>query len=278
MVGRRVYTIASALWLLLFLGACTRPAPVVTPRPIVLRVLAVPELRRLADELVDAFAAKSPHISVTVSTRSAELAREAVMSGEVDVALVPGPLDDESSGELRAVVIGYEAVVVAVHPSNPIRGLTWEQLRGIFAGQVWNWSQVDRRREQSEILVISQHEGAEPRDIFERWVMRGVPVTPRAVVATGDGVVRDLIATEASAIGYLAAGLADEGVKVLTIGGVMPDPEAVTSRAWPLSRPIWLLRHEDASVFVLDFVDFVMSSPGQRVVGRRYGQSSSVEQ
>lgn len=261
---------AFGLWLLL--AACTRSPSTVMPEPIRLRVLAPPGLTELAIDLTEAYAEKAPYVSLTVGVQPAEATRDAVATRKADVALVPGPVDVGPDSELQAEVIGYEAIVVAVHLSNPVQALTWDELQAIFSGQVWSWHDVDRRWEPREILVIVQHEGAVPRRVFERWVMRGARVTPRAVVAPGDAAARDLIAAEPTAIGYLAAGLAGDRVKVLTVGNVAPDPGSVTSQEWPLSRPIVLLRHVDASVYVLEFVEFVLSPTGQRIVGRHYGQ------
>ena len=266
----------------LFAAACARPTPASPVTPIPLRLVASPGLKPLAQELAKAFEARATYqfrdsgsTSLSVSVREARLdaARAAVLAGDADLALVREDAEFEPPAGLRTVAIGREAVVVAVHPDNPVRTLTWAQLQAIYTGEVWDWHAIDPRWEPQEILVVVQHEGAPTRRAFERRVMRGKPITRRAVIAPGDAAAHALIASDPSAIGYLAASFVDAGVHALRIGGLAPTPEAVTAGAWPLWQPLWLLYSPDASVYALDFVDFVRGAKGQAVIARRYGRA-----
>lgn len=259
------------------LAACARPSPTPPAAPIRLRLVVSPGLKPLAQALANAFAAQATYLSVSVREARTGAARAAVLAGEADLALVRGDAELELPAGLRAVAIGREAIVVAVHPDNPVRALTWAQLQAVFTGDVWDWHAIDPRWDSEEILVVVQHEGAAARRVFERRVMQGRPVTRRAVIAPGDAAVWELIASDPTAIGYLAASFADGRVRMLRVGGVSPTPEAVTSQAWPLSQPLWLLHGEDAGVYVLDFVDFVRGVKGQAIVGRRYGRLGNLE-
>jgi len=255
--------------------ACVHPTPTPSSEPIKLRVVASPGLKPLAQELASAFATRAPYIVVSVWEMRADAARKAVTAGDADLALVRGWMELETTAELKAETIGREAVVIAVHPDNPVRSLTWQQLRAIFSGDIWDWRAIDPRWEPQEILVVVQLGNVTARRVFEGRVMEGVPVTRRAVIAPGGAAARELIASDPAAIGYLAASFVDTSVRALTVEGVSPTPEAVASQAWPLSQPLWLLYGEDASVYVLDFVDFARGAKGQAIVGRRYGRLRS---
>ncbi len=241
--------------LVLGLTGCAGATPTPPAQPIELRLATVPHLSRLAQDLSRAFSQKYPFVSFQVSVMSAKDAMDAVASRNVDVALVAEPLDPERR-DLKSTQIGERAVVLAVHPSNPVETLTWDQVRDIFSGRVWDWAAVDPRWQTREILVVSQQAGAVSRRAFEEQVMEGTRVTPRAVVATGDAVAGKLIADAPASIGYLLAGVADDTVKVLSIGGTTPTTSMEKSAAWPITRPINLVVHIDANVYVLDFVDF----------------------
>jgi phosphate transport system substrate-binding protein len=43
---------------------------------------------------------------------------------------------------LREIPVALEGIAIAVHPDLNVPGLTIDQLRGIYAGQITNWSQV----------------------------------------------------------------------------------------------------------------------------------------
>lgn len=255
------------------LAGCTETTPTLPANePIELRLATIPHLNQLAQDLAQAFSQTYPYVVFKLSVRPARNAIDSVANQEVDIALVAEPLD-ASRENLESIQIGRRAVVLAVHPSNPSETLTWDQVRDIFSGRVWDWTTIDSQWPSQEILVVSQHEGAVSRVAFEEQVMQDISVTPRAVVATGDEVAGQLIAEEPAAIGYLLAGVADDNVKALNIEGVMPSSSTVTSGAWPIARPIILVTHIDANVYVLDFLDFSQGQVSQRLIGQQYGQA-----
>ena len=44
--------------------------------------------------------------------------------------------------EVEEVIVAYDALAVVVHPSNPVKQLTRQQLEDIFRGKITNWQQV----------------------------------------------------------------------------------------------------------------------------------------
>lgn len=252
-------TMITRLWIgcclaLVWIG-CAGPTPTPPAEPIRIRLATVSHLIQLAQELSGAFSGRYPYVTFELSVMPPQEAIAAVSGREIDVALVAEPLGSDHQN-LEATEIGREAVVLAVHPANPVEALTWDQVRGIFSGQMWDWAAVDSRWQPQEILVVSQHAGSISRLVFERQVMDDLKVTPRAVVATGDELAGQFIADEPAAIGYLSAGAVDDAVKVLRVEGVAPSLTGIAVSDWPITRPVNLVTHVDANVYVLDFVDF----------------------
>lgn len=241
--------------LVLVLAGCAGATPTPPAEPIEIRLAATPHLSRLAQDLTQAFSQKYPYVTFELAVMPAQEAIDAVAVRDVDVALVAQSIDP-GRDDLKSTQIGRRPVVLAVHPSNPVKTLTWDQVRDIFSGRVWDWAAVDPRRETQEILVVSQQDGAISRVAFESQVMEGGRIMPGAVVATGDDVAGTLIAGDPAAIGYLMAGVAGDEVKVLSIEGTTPIASGEVAAAWPITRPIHLVAHVDANVYVLDFIDF----------------------
>lgn len=239
----------------LAVSACESSTPTRPPEPISLRLVSVPHLGRRAQSLTDEFTSKHPYVTFELSVMPARDAMNAVAERSVDIGLMAEPISRRQD-VLEATQIGRQAVVLAVHTSNPVDSLAWDQVRDVFSGQTWDWSAVDPRWEPQEIVVVSQHAGAVSRQAFEADVMEGEPVTPRALVATGDEVAAQIITDEPAAIGYLLVSLAGDTVKVLTVGDVTPTDSTVESGEWSITRPINLVTHIDANVYVLDFLDF----------------------
>ncbi|MFQ5341456.1 MAG: substrate-binding domain-containing protein [Anaerolineae bacterium] len=248
--------------LLLVSAGCAGATPTPPAEPIEIRLATIPHLAQFAQDLTQAFSQKYRYVTFELAVMPAQDAIDAVAGRDADVALVAQSIDP-GRDNLKSTQIGRRAVVLAVNASNPVETLTWEQVRDIFSGRVWDWASIDPQWDTQEILVVSQQDGAVSRVSFETQVMEGARVTPRAVVATGDDVAGRLIAGDPAAIGYLLAGVADDEVKVLSIEGTTRTASSTASESWPITRPINLVVHVDANVYVLDFVDFsIATRPG----------------
>src|SRR5512138_326561 len=76
-----------------------------------------------------------------------------LVQGSCDAALSSEPIDIAvaaagragqwvDASTLQLDVVETDTIVFVVHPSNPVRSLTWEQLRDIHTGKIRNWSDV----------------------------------------------------------------------------------------------------------------------------------------
>lgn len=151
-----------------------------------------------------------------------------------------------------------------VHPSNPVSGLTKDEVRGIFSGAISDWSQVGGR--PGRINVVSREEGSGTRGAFDELVMEGEDVLPRAVVQDSNGAVRETVAGDKAGIGYISLGLVDEGVKAVKVDGVSPTIEEARSGAYALVRPFIFAYKGSLSKAAQDFVEYVTGEEGQRIL------------
>jgi phosphate transport system substrate-binding protein len=68
---------------------------------------------------------------------------QALIEGKVELGGASRPLKaEEKKAGLSATTIGYDAIAVFVHKSNPVKNLTKDQLKGIFTGKITNWKEV----------------------------------------------------------------------------------------------------------------------------------------
>lgn len=72
-----------------------------------------------------------------------------LLDGQLAFSQSSVPLSDENYQQaqqrgftLAQVPVAIEGIAIAVNPSLPITGLTLDQLRGIYTGQITNWSEV----------------------------------------------------------------------------------------------------------------------------------------
>ncbi len=116
------------------------------------------------------------------------------------------------------------------------------------------------------IDAITREEGSGTREAFEHLVMAKHEITPRALVQDSNGSVREIVAGDPHAIGYISAGLVDNRVKAVAIDGVFPTRENIKNHTYKLVRRFLLVSRLAPSGPCKDFVDFILSAQGQSVL------------
>lgn len=97
----------------------------------------------LVEKLREAFIQKYPGITVNVGAGGSVVGIEAVQDGRTDIGMSSRRLRREEILEgMQLHPIALDVLAIIVHPSNPIEGMTKEQLQGIFKGEITNWKEV----------------------------------------------------------------------------------------------------------------------------------------
>ena len=102
-------------------------------------------------------------------------------------------------------IIALDSLVVVVHPDNPIRALTIEQIKGIFSGTITNWSVVGGP--DAPIKVVDREGWSSKRQAFSEAIFGpsvALPGLRNAVVAEDGAEAANLVQGDVHAIGYLS--------------------------------------------------------------------------
>jgi phosphate transport system substrate-binding protein len=94
--------------------------------------------------LVRQFEAAFPTATVTAQEQGVDAALQALLAGNLDLAAIGRPLDQEELAQgLVEVPISREKIAIIVSAENPFQGdLTFDQFAQIFRGEITNWSQI----------------------------------------------------------------------------------------------------------------------------------------
>lgn len=124
------------------------------------------------------------------------------------------------------------------------------------------------------ISVVTREEGSGTRDAFTE--LTGVLVkdgdnktdntTTSAVTINSTEAVTTNVKDNEAAIGYISLGSLNDTVKALKIGGVEATADNVKSGDYAVSRPFNIAYKGELSDVAQDFVDYIMSSDGQKIV------------
>ena len=205
---------------------------------------------------------------------------ERLIEGNVDLFFGARPSADqlayaaEQGVELEITPIGREAFVFFVEEDEPVDGLTQDQLRAIYHGDVTDWSQVGGRA--GEIAAFQRPAGSGSQTMMEYFMGEVSLKEPQTYETVGsmEGVIRHVAqyASQRGALGYFfryfIQGLSQEkGVKLLAVDGVTPDLAHIEDGSYPLTVPLCLVtRKDDPNPNVGKMIDFFLSPDGQTLV------------
>jgi len=127
----------------------------------------------------------------------------------------------------------------------------------------------------SAITVISREDGSGTRGAFvelfgiEQKDANGEKVdhtVSTADITQSTGVMMTSVSQNTHAIGYISLGSLNDSVKALKIDGAEATVENIKNGSYKISRPFNIATKENVSEVAKDFVDFILSEDGQKIV------------
>lgn len=163
--------------------------------------------------------------------------------------------------------VALDCMVPVVHPSNPVKSLTRDQLKDIYSGKVTNWKQVGGK--DSPIVVVGRDTSSGTYGTWQEMIMdKGgkTRVTPRAQVTASSGAMMTAVSQNKNAIGYEGMGYVSKSVKAVAVDGIPASPAGARSGKYPLARYLYMFTNGWPEGGVLDFINFMLSNAGQKIV------------
>ena len=216
-----------------------------------------------AEKLAEQYMAAHADANFTVQGGGSAVGVQSALSGAAQIGMADLVSLPPEAKELTAIAVARDGIALVVNPKNPVQDLTASQIRDIFNGKIVSWKDVGG--EDHAITVVSREAGSGTRSSFED-IVTGVKLTAAAIVQDSNGTIRETVANDASAIGYLSHGLINDRVKPVTVDGKPCTTEAIMAGTYTLVRPIYLLTKGAPAGAVKGFIDFVLSPEGQDLI------------
>jgi len=216
-----------------------------------------------AEILAEEYMIMHPGAAIDIQGGGSSAGITAAKSGIANLGMSSRHLNDDEKS-LWSIEIAKDGLGVIVHPSNSIENLTLDQIRRIYSGEIKNWSEIGGT--DSKIHIITREEGSGTRSAFAELVMEKTEITSKAIVQDSNGAVKQLVKDDENAIGYISLGLVDKNVKALHLEGVAANQENILNGSYSLSRPFLFVSLSPPSGETKQFIDFVLSSEGQKML------------
>ncbi len=233
------------------------------PRQAAFTMAGSTAFQPFAEKLAEQYMSGNPGVKITVQGGGSAVGIQSALSGAAQVGMADLVHLPEEARALKATVVARDGIAVVVNPANSVGDLTMAQVRDIFNGKVKNWKQVGGA--DAPITVVSREAGSGTRSSFEEIVGQ-VDLTKEALIQDSNGTIRETVAMDANAVGYLSHGLVNDRVKALKVDGRECTATEIAGGKYALVRPIFLLVKGEPAPEVKAFIEYVLSLEGQKTI------------
>lgn len=204
-----------------------------------------------------------------------------LIDGSMDIIFVTAPSADELAAaadagvELEVIPVVKDALVFLANTANPVDGLTQQQIKDIYTGNITNWAQLGG--EDEPIIAYQRQQNSGSQTLFEQLAMGDAePMDPPvgySVEGMGE-LINHISAYDNSpqALGYSVFYYTQQmyvkdNVKLLTIDGVAPSTATIADGTYPYVTNYFavLRKSEPANSTARQLVDWCLSDEGQQI-------------
>lgn len=231
----------------------------------------------VAQQTAERFMNQHPEARVTVTGGGTGVGISALMDHTTDIAMASRPIKFSEKMKIKGageevdeVIVAYDALAVVVHPSNPVKQLTRQQLEDIFRGKINNWKQVGG--DDRKIVVYSRETSSGTYEFFKESVLKNKNYMASSLSMPATGAIIQSVSQTKGAIGYVGLAYLSDRVKPIAVSYdegkhyVLPTMENGTKRQYPVVRPLYYYYNVSDKAKVSPFIEYVLSPAGQNII------------
>jgi len=237
----------------------------------------------LALAWAEAFQDEHPDTRIAVTGGGSGTGLAALVNGTVDIANASRQIKKEEADRAKSNniapaehVVARDAIAVIVHPSNPVKQLTLQQISDIYTGKLTRWNQVGG--ENRPIVLLSRESNSGTHVFFLEQVIRlgdsrsKVLFSPETLLLpSSEGIMME-VQQNPNSIGYDGLGYVTPEVKMLAVARdaakpfVLPSVESVNQGTYPIARDLYMYTPGQPTGQIARYLEWIVSPAGQTVV------------
>jgi len=244
---------------------------------------------QLATAWSEAYRKVKPNVMVNANGGGSGTGIAALQNGTTDLCNASREIKPEERAKVKEVtgkdvqefVVAYDALAVYSNPANPIKEISIEELREIWAegGSITTWDQVNpammgkitlfgRQNNSGTYDYFREHVCGKTADKKQREFRGGISEL------NGSSEVVENVAKTPTGLGYSGMGYKTPNVNWLHISAkkgepaVEPGTEAARSGSYPISRKLYIYTAGEPSAEAKAFIDWILSAEGQKIVAQ----------
>lgn len=224
----------------------------------------------LSQELAEMYMKSHPSATLTVTGGGSGVGISALLDGTTDLAMASRRIKFSEKMKMKQsghtpveVIVAYDALAVIVHPSNPVKQLTREQLEAIFRGKITNWKEVGGP--DARIVVYSRETSSGTYEFFKESILHNKNYMAGVLSMPATGAIIQSVSQTRGAIGYVGLAYLNRHVKALSVsydGGrhyVAPSVQTAMAGQYPVVRPLYYYYDKANEAKVRPFLQYIVS-------------------
>ena len=240
----------------------------------------------LAAAWAEAYDRVDPSVSVEVSGGGSGQGAAALINGSCDIANCSRKLEEKEASEIRSrrsrepkeYIVGFDALSIFVHRSNPLEEISVEDLGEMYrdGGTITRWSQlgvtIPGAKGDAIILVNRQNSSGTYHYFKEAVVGKKNEFRLSALHMNGSKDAVELIANTPNSIGYSGMGYATPEVRQVRVSrkrgerGVAPSAVSALDGSYPIARPMFMYTAGEPEGALRAYIEWILSPKGQAIV------------
>lgn len=98
----------------------------------------------LMNVLADEYEKLNPNVRVEIQESGSSAGIQSAIEGATDIAMSSRELKDDEAKTLTPVKIALDGIAVIVNSENPVNGITSEQVKNVYMGNVTAWDEISK--------------------------------------------------------------------------------------------------------------------------------------
>jgi len=110
----------------------------------------------IAQKVAEAFMKEHPDVAISISGGGSGNGIKALIDKTTDIADSSRAIKPEEIEQAKAkgaspveFIVAFDCIVPIVHPTNPLKNITLDQLKGIYKGDIKNWKEIGGQTNRS---------------------------------------------------------------------------------------------------------------------------------
>lgn len=171
--------------------------------------------------------------------------------------------------DLKVVPIAIDGIAIITHKDNAVKNLTKDQIKAIFTGEIKNWKDVGG--DNAPIFVQTRESTSGTLASFQELVLgkdaagKLLNVVATATPFNTNGLLKEAVAGNKNAVGFVSLGYVDESVKAVSVNNIAPSVATLRNATYPIRRTLDVITKGMPTGATAVYIDWIRSAKVQAI-------------